>query len=150
MSHDQVAYRAVGQLRPIMEAAASRGFPSVPGPVLDALLCDIHVRGSTRVAHRMKIQTLLKAYQSEWKWSDIDVARAMAKALWPTPRRTIPQKEETVWSDIESIVNAMRPDDSAKQVIGSLQDLNATAAQAGQQNPVVTALSLLNTEGSGC
>ena len=61
----QVAYEIIGEGRPILEAAARRGFQHVPGPILDNVLDDMHSHGKS-FSKPKKVMTIVKGFRDQW------------------------------------------------------------------------------------
>ena len=75
----QVAYQVDGKPRSIMEAAAAQAFQGVPGPVVQGLLDDI--KAGKQKTRAESVLTLINAHKDTWKWTEVDVARAMMRVL---------------------------------------------------------------------
>ena len=129
----QVGYRIEGAPRCLVEAAAASGFCHASGEALDGVLCEIGAQ-QFRLFHE-KVRAVIQAHKEEWRWSQVDVAKALMLVLpgckaKKQPRqqpsgdapREMPQLE---WAELMALQSALEEGDELDPPSaegGALQD----------------------------
>ncbi len=105
----QVAYEVVGNSRSLLEAAAQKGFCHVSVGILDKILEDVEGPHPGVKGHHQKATHVICLFKDEWKWSEVDVARALMKrpSSRACPGSGVDPAEVDFWRDIPSIVAAL-------------------------------------------
>ena len=104
-----------GPPRSILEAAAVKGFTNVNKTVLDLLLRSLHM--NIPGAHEQKAGAIMEAFRAEWKWSDVDMAKAMQHNMFGDTLQSsnVPAQSREVPPEVLELAGAMQASEEIAQ-----------------------------------
>ena len=116
-----------GPPRSILEAAAVKGFSNISKTVLDLLLNLLNMK--IPGAHQQKAGAIMEAFRAEWKWSDVDMAKAMQHNMFGDTLQSsnVPAQSREVPPEVLELAGAMQ---ASEEIAQANVDMASTSPDA--------------------